>query len=315
MINNTCSNRNFPWIPNPDIALVCAYMAGDVYNPSSAPKPGFIADWDRIGSDKDKKPETVKGEMNGEELYNNENYKKYFQRTPLQPDLLDTALLKCFFARCYQSRTSHELVIAYRGTDNLGNIIADRNIGLRWFSHWSSYDDAAIAFYHYVLKNFQSQTTFPAPIWLTGHSLGGYLAQIVAAQHDHNTVAIVFNAPGVGGLTGPADDPHSSRWPPLQTIKDHYQNIFNVDSSTDDPVHYTGGYQIGNVHNFPIENLCQNSYSPFEEPPPVSLIHYSLCQHAIETVRAQAEKYKSEEQQISNQANAVYAQELAAMQK
>ena len=40
------------WERNPNIALICAYISGDVYLPDSAPMHPFIADWERIDQKK-----------------------------------------------------------------------------------------------------------------------------------------------------------------------------------------------------------------------------------------------------------------------
>lgn len=287
---------DFHWHADPNIALICAYIAADAYVPASAPRPAFITagNWHIIEPKRD-----TPSELTGEYLY--KSYLQYFRSDRLIKMMVEanpSNTLQDFFARCYVNSGTDELMIAYRGTIGLGNASADAQIGInRWTGGWSTYDEAALAFYEYVIKNFQKPPKFPAPVWITGHSLGGYLAQVVASHNPGHTVAITFNSPGIGGLRDHLDI-HS------YFVRDHDTNIFNVNTSSQDPVHYTGGYLVGEDYNFPRERACRSRYIP-DHP-----IDYGMCEHAIQTVLAQAQKYPNLEQKISQAANTAYQQEL-----
>ena len=89
-----------------------------------------------------------------------------------------------------------EVVIAYRGSNSLLDwSIDDFLIAL---SQIPIQKNGAISFYNSVKGHEKVSKT--ANIVLTGHSLGGALAQLVAV--DTNESAITFNAPGMAQQTG-----------------------------------------------------------------------------------------------------------------
>ncbi|MBI3777224.1 MAG: DUF2974 domain-containing protein, partial [Gammaproteobacteria bacterium] len=142
-----------------------AALAGDVYNDAGAPEG-----WTRL-------------EMPGGLTANSENG---------------------FYAAAYKNDESGEIVVAYRGTDELQDAIPDVQFGSGVKPN--QYDNAR-AFYDAV-----KQQSGGASISLTGHSLGGGLAQLVAASthNDDRVSATAFNAPGVSGsldnIEGAPDD-------------------------------------------------------------------------------------------------------------
>lgn len=102
-----------------------------------------------------------------------------------------------FYAAAYKKDGSNEIVVVYRGTNESifagtdWNSNAQIGAGLRP----DQYNNAR-AFYDAV-----KQQSGGATISLTGHSLGGGLAQLVAASthNDDRVSATAFNAPGVSG--------------------------------------------------------------------------------------------------------------------
>jgi len=110
-----------------------------------------------------------------------------------------------FFARIYIKKSPNygkptAAVIAYRGTQftkHINNDIDDAEIAL----HIQPGDeDLAKAFYtsanQYIMKNYKLQPR------LTGHSLGGAIAQLTAIASAFHPQTIVFNSPGVGDVVG-----------------------------------------------------------------------------------------------------------------
>ena len=159
---------------------------------------------------------------------------KHEKRLPVpKPEL-------AFFARLYANRVTKETVIAYRGTvasrRTIGDFIADIDLSIK---KWSEQDTQAEEFYQWAKKylanyNPDQFSLFPS---FTGHSLGGYLAQLVAAQNPGNP-AVVFNAPGIGKFK----DHYIGYIKPDNPIYKRF--IYNYDLNTD-IIHHTGTL-IGN---------------------------------------------------------------------
>lgn len=95
-----------------------------------------------------------------------------------------------FYAIAYQDNASKEITISYRGTDNpvglKGNDFINGWIGGAGFI--TSQDGLAFAFYNDVAKQQNNNTAIDprnAQVSLTGHSLGGGLAGLAAANDNH----------------------------------------------------------------------------------------------------------------------------------
>ncbi len=109
-----------------------------------------------------------------------------------------------FYPEFWIKQDSSEAVIAIRGTANFDNVLTDiktwypdivfndRNDNLP-----QHYFRLANVYYHkcldYLKKNFPK-----AKLSLTGHSLGGAIAQIVVGLNQRPHTVVAFNAPGIG---------------------------------------------------------------------------------------------------------------------
>ncbi len=98
-----------------------------------------------------------------------------------------------FAAVAYKNNITNEIVIAFRGTDSpMDILISDSQIA---FNLTPQQATAAVNFYEKVLQENPDSS-----ISITGHSLGGALAQYVASLK--HVPATTFNAPGVNIPTG-----------------------------------------------------------------------------------------------------------------
>ena len=101
-----------------------------------------------------------------------------------------------FFARAYRNIMNGAIVIAFRGSDGIQDWVTD-NLEIL-FNFYPDQMVDALTFVADVMED-----NVGADITLTGHSLGGGIAQLVAAYYMHlqdNSVVlptITFNAPGV----------------------------------------------------------------------------------------------------------------------
>lgn len=92
------------------------------------------------------------------------------------------------------------LVIGFGGTDGLDDIITD--IDLAVGADPVDQVVEGIAYAAGVIAALPTSGLVPLPtnIVFVGHSLGGYIAQEVLQEYP-DASAIVFNSPGVGGVT------------------------------------------------------------------------------------------------------------------
>ncbi|MEM1244201.1 MAG: hypothetical protein AAGG80_05210 [Pseudomonadota bacterium] len=100
-----------------------------------------------------------------------------------------------------------DAIVAIRGTDNLYDVSVDFH---SWFSdamsrgkfdHVPSYYVAAYLFFLRA-RDFLNQHFARVNLSLTGHSLGGALAQLIVGLGHKPYVAVTFNAPGIGHIPG-----------------------------------------------------------------------------------------------------------------
>ena len=92
------------------------------------------------------------------------------------------------YGRYDVNRNLQEIVIAYRGTDNVADWTPSNLQILLTFTPFQK--NKAIEFYNKVVEEYQG-----IDITITGHSLGGALAQYVASLKQEP--AVTFNAPGI----------------------------------------------------------------------------------------------------------------------
>lgn len=98
-----------------------------------------------------------------------------------------------FYAGLY--RKNEESIIAYRGTNDLDDLVADANMIPGMGRIPPSQSSSALRVYEEC-----SQCSVNGIAVVTGHSLGGALAKVVSQRK--NVTAIAFNAPFVGDLGG-----------------------------------------------------------------------------------------------------------------
>lgn len=104
--------------------------------------------------------------------------------------------------QCFVAASPDAALVAFRGTASIGDWLADLNVltvsqhyGTVHRGFFQAFQDAAAALQDVLAR------LAPRPILLTGHSLGGALATIAAAEwHDEIPVSFVytFGQPGVG---------------------------------------------------------------------------------------------------------------------
>ena len=179
-----------------------------------------------------------------------------------------------FYASAYQNTATGEIVIAIRGTqlNDAGDLAADAQIAAGRVP--DQYQDAA-AFYDTVRAQYGDS----ANIALTGHSLGGALASLLAAEKAADGVqATVFNALGVKGVV---DNPDNGFNP-----NGDYSNVHNYNALFD-PISNLPLGQIGKVNtvfvsSFPlIPDLMEPFIARFH---PVLLSYFLLDQHSIDNL-------------------------------
>jgi len=152
-----------------------------------------------------------------------------------------------FFACAYVHDSGRELIIAFRGTDDLSDALTDVAIFLGKYPNQAT--NAKIA-----LKDILSKHRHIKSVHLTGHSLGGGLASLMADAH--NLPAVTFNAPGMARSSIPDWVPNGitalAAWG--KSVLDSERDILHIRANFD-MVSIGTGPRMGIVHN--LAALCR----------------------------------------------------------
>src|SRR3989344_4373374 len=173
------------------------------------------------------------------------------------------------YGRFNADGTLAEVVVAYRGSDGAGDATSDAQL---YASQKPDQYDAAKTFYQDVLTEYGSQ----APISLTGHSLGGALASMVAAEQAAAGNLVVANVINAVPVKNSLDDiglgPNGN-----------YSNIHNYnavfDPASNVPIDQIGSVETVYISSFP---LVPDWFEPFIAALHPRLLFYFLKdQHSI----------------------------------
>lgn len=103
---------------------------------------------------------------------------------------------KGFFAAAFKNNKTREIVVVFRGTDDINDWL-EANIEIGLFNTHSDQLLEATYFYEYIRDNYNSN--LDNKIILTGHSLGGCLAQFTYASNVSDEISCkTFNPLGIG---------------------------------------------------------------------------------------------------------------------
>ena len=105
-----------------------------------------------------------------------------------------------FTTHAYYSSDDNTLVVAFAGTTSGLDYLTDAQLAA---VGQSNQDNLALNFTSSAVNLLAAQGINGYNIVYTGHSLGGYLAQVAGIQNSGASI-VVFNSPGVGGIFGDA---------------------------------------------------------------------------------------------------------------
>ncbi len=146
-----------------------------------------------------------------------------------------------FYASAFLHENGRDLVVAYRGTNDLSDAVADVKIFLGKYPNQAIHAEKA-------LKDILTKHRNIKSVHLTGHSLGGGLASLMGDAH--NLPAVTFNAPGMARSSIPD-------WVPMG-IKDVVawgKAIFN---SENDILHIRANYDLVSIGTGPRMGIVHN---------------------------------------------------------
>ena len=135
-----------------------------------------------------------------------------------------------FFAEAYYK--NGKIIIVYRGTNDLKDLAQDLKMGFQRISPSQYY--SAKLFYNYIARKYRNY-----PIYATGHSLGGSLAQMLGSSVKE-VKAVTYNAFGTGDIKG-----FSPKYP---------ENVINYGHSKDAVFNFNINNQVGKTYVTDPEN-------------------------------------------------------------
>jgi hypothetical protein len=172
-----------------------------------------------------------------------------------------------YYGVAFRNTQTDEVVVSFRGTDGPRDVTPDLQIafGQNLPNQYSN----AQSFYDEVLQQAE-EDNYGVPS-ITGHSLGGGLAQLVGAVTGATTYT--FNAPGVKSLLDNLGLPQGD-----------YNNINNY-NATYDPASEVGN-QIGNSESISVSShyFIPEALVPIFEILSSSLVAFLLDQHSIDSM-------------------------------
>ena len=187
-----------------------------------------------------------------------------------------------FYASAFLHENGRELIVAYRGTDDLVDAIDDVTIFLGKYPNQAIHAEKTLQEIISKRRNINS-------IYLTGHSLGGGLASLMADAH--NLPAVTFNAPGMARSSIPDWIPSGIKeiaaW--SKSVFDSEKNILHVRANFD-VVSIGTGPRMGIIHN--LTAICRVKTDPsnsfFVNLPKYGAVKlletagkFILCQHEM----------------------------------
>ncbi|MDH5545046.1 MAG: DUF2974 domain-containing protein [Gammaproteobacteria bacterium] len=146
-----------------------------------------------------------------------------------------------FYAGVFSHQNGRDMVVAFRGTDDIADGVEDFGIFL------GQYPGQAVQA-NDILKSWKSRYGRRRRVYLTGHSLGGGLASLMA--YSHELPCVTFNAPGMARTTFPAWVPGNiaSVLAVGKAVLSPQNHILHIRASYD-LVSVGTGPRLGIVHN------------------------------------------------------------------
>ena len=152
-----------------------------------------------------------------------------------------------YFASAYLHENGREIIVAFRGTDDLSDAVADVAIFLGKYPNQALHAEK-------TLKEIISKRRNIKSIYLTGHSLGGGIASLMADAY--NLPAVTFNAPGMARSSIPDWVPSGiaavAAWG--KSVFDSEKDILHIRANFD-MVSIGTGPRMGIVHN--LSAICR----------------------------------------------------------
>lgn len=169
-----------------------------------------------------------------------------------------------FHATSYYNHNTKEVVIAYTGTNGISDVNDDGKLALRLSTEQTP---EAIDFFKTTTARIENDYGLDnVNVTITGHSLGGYLAQKVIKYgltegtiNKENLVAVIFNSPGTGE-------------------KVEHSNIFSI-SDKNNSINAVGGSKItdnimevnSGTNDFYVSHKMDTMIKYLEEHPSIGL--------------------------------------------